>query len=95
MVPMSTSPLINATSAGPEPLNGTCTMLGLKRPFSSSVARWLVLPAPLELKFSLPGLRRASAMNSLTFVAGTELCTTMMFWIAATSETGAKSLTAS
>ncbi|MND03347.1 hypothetical protein D3C83_231240 [compost metagenome] len=53
-----------------------------------------MLPAPLELKLSLPGWRRASAISSLMFFAGTELCATMMFWIAATSDTGAKSVSA-
>ena len=49
MMSMSVSPDIRPTSACPEPLYGTCTVRIFIRLFSSSAARWPVVPTPPEL----------------------------------------------
>ena len=43
---MSVSPPTSAPSATPDPLYGTCTMSSFSRLFSSSGARWVVVPTP-------------------------------------------------
>ena len=62
--------------AGLLPLYGTCTMLMPVARLNISPARWLVLPTPGEAKVSSPGCALASAISSLTFLAGVEGWTT-------------------
>ena len=62
------------------------------RIFSSSPVRWLTVPLPAVAKVSVPGLARASAMNSFKSRAGTDGCTTSTCGLPATSATGSRSL---
>src|SRR3546814_7107165 len=49
-----TSPASKATTAGPLPLYGTCSMSMPVAFLNISADRWLVLPGPAEAKVSLP-----------------------------------------
>ena len=56
---------------------------------SPEICDWM--PLPPEPKLSLPGCVLASAINSFTFAAGTEGCTTSTWPALATIEIGEKS----
>src|SRR3954469_23390329 len=85
------SPARVATVAGPAPLYGTCTMSIFAIDFNSSPARCGVLPTPDDAYLIAPGLALASSMNSLIEVAGTEGCTTTMYWPSESCVSGCRS----
>ncbi len=87
-----TSPPISAVTAGPPPLNGTCTMSRPVMVLNSSPARWGRLPLPAELKKNFPGCALMSAISSASVLAGTEGCTTRMLVTEVMSVIGARSL---
>jgi hypothetical protein len=62
---------------------------------NSSAAIWNVLPDPAEPKLSLPGCALASAISSLTFLAGNALLTTSTCCDVPIVPTDAKSLAVS
>jgi hypothetical protein len=92
---MLTCPPSNAATAGAPPLKGTCTMLTPAASLNSSPVRWKTVPLPEEAIVSWPGFAFASAMSSLTEVAGTPGSTASTTGSEATTEIGAKSLTVS
>ena len=51
----------SSDSAGPLPLYGTCSTLMPAMLANSSIAKWLVVPAPAEAIVSLPGRAFAAA----------------------------------
>ena len=91
----STSPLASAVMDGALPLYGTCVKSTPIWIFRSSPERCCALPLPDEEKFSLPGFFFATAMNSRTFFAGKDGCTSSRLGAVANTATGAKSFTGS
>src|SRR6185503_2154372 len=88
---IDTCPDMRSISAGPLPLYGTCSIFTPVIMLKSSADMWIEVPLPEEAKLIWPGLDLASAMNSLTVLAGTAGCTSMTFGTRATSATDAKS----
>ena len=62
---------------------------------NSSPERWIEVPLPLDAKVSLPGSFFAASISSRTLLGGKEGAATSTLGTPATSETGAKSRTAS
>src|SRR5215470_1732337 len=85
-------PATTAATAGPPPLNGTCTMSSPSDRRNCSPARCGGAPVPPEAKVYLPGLALTSAISSLTLLAGTDGLTVSTVVEDAASVTGAKSL---
>src|SRR5262249_35028793 len=73
-----TSPPTSAIIDGPPPLYGTCTIFTPVRLLKYSPARCAADPLPDEEYASCPGRALASAVSSLTVLAGTDGCTTSM-----------------
>src|SRR5689334_20592977 len=88
----STWPAISAGSAGPAPLNGTCSMLQPVIVLKSSPERCTDVPLPEDAMFTFPGLDLHQVTNSATLFAGTPGVTTMTFGVRTRPATGAMSV---
>ncbi len=89
--PASSSPETTAVVASGGPLNGTCSIFTSAIILNTSAAKCAELPMPGELKVSLPGCARASAIRPLTSCTGNDGCTDNANAVITTSDTGAKS----
>ena len=76
------SPCTVDSTAGGEPLKGTCTASMPAIDFSSSALRCDELPLPTDAKLSLPGLALAQATRSATDLIGRSAFTASTFgWL--------------
>src|SRR5262249_23099527 len=91
----STRPGIRSLRAGPAPRYGTCSISIRAMRLNSSPERWTEVPGPEEANVTLPLLALAKAMNSATERAGEVIGTAMILVYSHSSDTGARSSTAS
>src|SRR5690349_2257513 len=89
----STCPAIKAGSAGPAPLNGTCSMLHPVMVLKSSPERCTEVPLPEEAMLTFPGFALHHVTNSATVFGGMPGVITITFGVRTRPATGAMSRT--